>query len=162
MNNAASPSVRRLVRAAVIAALYAVLTLALQPISYGPLQVRLSEAFTLLPILLPEAVGGVTLGCLLANLLGGSMLPDIVFGTLATFLAAVLTRRLRKRFWPAASMPVLFNELIVGAVVHFCYAPEMALWLCMVTVALGEAVACYIVGPILLKALRALPAGLID
>ena len=162
MNNVSSPAARRLVRAAVIAALYTVLTLALQPISYGPVQVRLSEAFTLLPILLPEAVAGVTLGCLLANLLGGSMLPDIVFGTLATLLAAVLTRRLRAHFWPAASMPVLFNGVIVGAVVHFCYAPEMALWLCMVTVALGEAVACYIAGPILLRALRALPSRLLD
>lgn len=148
---------RRLVRGAVIAALYATLTLALAPISYGALQIRFSEAMTLLPILLPEAVTGVTVGCLLANLLGGSMLPDIIFGTLATFLAALLTRRLREKLIPAAMMPVLFNGLIVGAVVHYCYAPEMALPLCMLSVAAGEAVACLIVGPIFIRALQKLP-----
>ena len=153
---------RRLVRSAVIAAIYAVLTLLLQPISYGAIQVRFSEALTLLPILMSEAVPGVTLGCLLANVLGGSMLPDIVFGTLATFLAAVATRRLRQKFWLAAAMPVIANGLIVGAVVHFCYAPEMALPLCMLTVALGEAVACFVVGPLLIATLKKLPGKYLE
>ena len=148
---------RRLVRGAVIAALYAALTVVLAPISYGAIQVRISEAMTLLPILLPEAIPGVTLGCLLANLLGGSMLPDIIFGTLATFLAAVATRRLREKLLPAALMPVLSNGLIVGAVVHYCYAPEMALPLCMLSVAAGEAVACLILGPLFIRALSKLP-----
>ncbi len=149
---------RSLVRGAVIAALYAALTLLLAPISYGALQVRVSEALTLLPILLPEAVPGVAVGCLLANILGGSMLPDIVFGTLATLLAALCTRALRHRFWPAAAMPVLFNGLIVGPVVHFCYTPELALPLCMLSVAAGEAVACLVVGPLFLRAMRRLPS----
>ncbi len=148
---------RRTVRGAVIAALYAALTILLAPISYGAVQIRMSEAMTLLPILMPEAVVGVTLGCLLANLLGGSMLPDIIFGTLATFLAAIATRRLRDRLIPAAMMPVLSNGLIVGAVVHYCYAPEMALPLCMLSVALGEAVACLILGPLLLRVIRRVP-----
>ena len=161
MNNPTSLSARRLVRGAVIAAIYAVLTLALQPISYGAVQIRFSEALTLLPILMAEAVPGVAVGCLLANILGGSMLPDIVFGTLATLLAAVCTRRLRRRFWLAAAMPVIANGLIVGAVVHFCYAPGMALPLCMLTVAIGEAVACFLVGPLLIRVLKKLPAGVI-
>ncbi len=152
-----NPVTRRTVRGAVIAALYAALTILLAPISYGAVQIRLSEAMTLLPILMPEAVAGVTLGCLLANLLGGSMLPDIVFGTLATFLAALATRRLRDRLIPAAMMPVLSNGLIVGAVVHYCYAPEMALPLCMLSVAAGEAVACLIFGPLLLRVIRRVP-----
>ena len=152
-----NPTTRRLVRGAVIAALYAALTVALAPISYGAIQIRVSEAMTLLPILLAEAVPGVTLGCLLANLLGGSMLPDVILGTLATFLAAVATRRLREKLLPAALMPVLSNGLIVGAVVHYCYAPEMALPLCMLSVAAGEAVACLILGPILIRALSKLP-----
>ena len=152
-----NPVTRRTVRGAVIAALYAALTILLAPISYGAVQIRLSEAMTLLPILMPEAVTGVTLGCLLANLLGGSMLPDIVFGTLATFLAALATRRLRDRLIPAAMMPVLSNGLIVGAVVHYCYAPEMALPLCMLSVAAGEAVACLIFGPLLLRVIRRVP-----
>ena len=152
-----NPVTRRTVRGAAIAALYAALTILLAPISYGAVQIRLSEAMTLLPILMPEAVTGVTLGCLLANLLGGSMLPDIVFGTLATFLAALATRRLRDRLIPAAMMPVLSNGLIVGAVVHYCYAPEMALPLCMLSVAAGEAVACLIFGPLLLRVIRRVP-----
>ena len=152
-----NPVTRRTVRGAAIAALYAALTILLAPISYGAIQIRLSEAMTLLPILMPEAVTGVTLGCLLANLLGGSMLPDIVFGTLATFLAALATRRLRDRLIPAAMMPVLSNGLIVGAVVHYCYAPEMALPLCMLSVAAGEAVACLIFGPLLLRVIRRVP-----
>ena len=78
---------KKLTLAAMIAAVYTVLTLVLAPISYGAVQVRLSEALTLLPVLFPEAIPGVAVGCLLANILGGSMLPDIVFGTLATLCA---------------------------------------------------------------------------
>ena len=152
---------KTLARGAIIAALYAVLTLLLQPLSYGEVQIRFSEALTLLPILMPEAVPALAVGCLLANVLGGCMLVDIVFGTLATLLAAICTRRLRERFWLAALMPVLFNGVIVGAVVHYCYAPMIALPLCMLSVAAGEAVACLVVGPVLLRVLRRVPAALL-
>ena len=152
---------KTLTRGAIIAALYAVLTLLLQPLSYGEVQIRFSEALTLLPILMPEAVPALAVGCLLANVLGGCMLVDIVFGTLATLLAAICTRRLRERFWLAALMPVLFNGVIVGAVVHYCYAPMIALPLCMLSVAAGEAVACLVVGPVLLRVLRRVPAALL-
>ena len=148
---------RRLARGAVIAALYTALTLLLAPISYGQLQVRLSEALTLLPILLPEAVPALAIGCLLSNILGGCTIFDIVFGTLATLLAALCTRRLRGKFWLAAAMPVVFNGVIVGAVVHYCYSPAFPLPLCMLTVAIGEAIACMIVGPLLIGALRRIP-----
>ena len=152
---------KTLARGAIIAALYAVLTLLLQPLSYGEVQIRFSEALTLLPILMPEAVPALAVGCLLANVLGGCMLVDIVFGTLATLLAAICTQRLRERFWLAALMPVLFNGVIVGAVVHYCYAPMIALPLCMLSVAAGEAVACLVVGPVLLRVLRRVPAALL-
>ena len=152
---------KTLARGAIIAALYAVLTLLLQPLSYGEVQIRFSEALTLLPILMPEAVPALAVGCLLANVLGGCRLVDIVFGTLATLLAAICTRRLRERFWLAALMPVLFNGVIVGAVVHYCYAPMIALPLCMLSVAAGEAVACLVVGPVLLRVLRRVPAALL-
>ena len=152
---------KTLARGAIIAALYAVLTLLLQPLSYGEVQIRFSEALTLLPILMPEAVPALAVGCLLAYVLGGCMLVDIVFGTLATLLAAICTRRLRERFWLAALMPVLFNGVIVGAVVHYCYAPMIALPLCMLSVAAGEAVACLVVGPVLLRVLRRVPAALL-
>ena len=146
-----------LTRAAIIAALYAALTLLLAPISYGEVQIRFSEALTILPVLLPEAVPALAVGCLLANILGGCTIFDIVFGTLATLLAALCTHRLRERFWLAAIMPVLFNGVIVGAVIHFCYAPVLALPLCMLFVAAGEAVACLIVGPLLIRAMRRIP-----
>ena len=153
---------RRLARGAVIAALYTALTLLLAPISYGQFQVRLSEAMTLLPILLPEAVPALAVGCLLSNILGGCTIFDIVFGTLATLLAALCTRRLRGKFWLAAAMPVLFNGVIVGAVVHYCYSPAFPLLLCMLTVAIGEAIACMIVGPLLIGALRRIPGRVFE
>ena len=153
---------RRLARGAVIAALYTALTLLLAPISYGQFQVRLSEAMTLLPILLPEAVPALAVGCLLSNILGGCTIFDIVFGTLATLLAALCTRRLRGKFWLAAAMPVVFNGVIVGAVVHYCYSPAFPLPLCMLTVAIGEAIACIIVGPLLIGALRRIPGRVFE
>ena len=153
---------RRLARGAVIAALYTALTLLLAPISYGQFQVRLSEALTLLPILLPEAVPALAVGCLLSNILGGCTIFDIVFGTLATLLAALCTRRLRGKFWLAAAMPVVFNGVIVGAVVHYCYSPAFPLPLCMLTVAIGEAIACMIVGPLLIGALRRIPGRVFE
>ena len=98
---------RALARGAIIAALYTALTVLLAPLSYGEVQIRFSEAFTLLPILMPEAVPALLVGCLLANILGGCTIFDIVFGSLATLLAALCTRRLREKFWLAALMPVL-------------------------------------------------------
>ena len=159
---AVSTNTRTLVRAALIAALYTVLTLLLQPLSYGEVQIRFSEALTLLPILLPEAVPALAVGCLLANILGGCTIFDIVFGTLATLLAALCTRRLRDRFWLAALMPVLFNGVIVGAVVHYCYAPVFPLPLSMLSVAAGEAVACLVVGPLLIRVMQRIPQELMS
>ena len=153
---------RALARGAIIAALYTALTVLLAPLSYGEVQIRFSEAFTLLPILMPEAVPALLVGCLLSNILGGCTIFDIVFGSLATLLAAVCTRRLRDKFWLAALMPVLFNGVIVGAVVHFCYSPAIALPLCMLSVAAGEAVACLAVGPLLISVLRRMPASVLN
>ena len=113
-----------------------------------------------MPILLPEAVPALAVGCLLANILGGCTIFDIVFGTLATLLAALCTRRLRNRFWLAALMPVLFNGVIVGAVVHYCYAPVFPLPLSMLSVAAGEAVACLVVGPLLIRVMQRIPQEL--
>ena len=157
---AVSQNTRTLVRAAIIASLYTVLTLLLQPLSYGEVQILFSEALTLLPILLPEAVPALAVGCLLANILGGCTIFDIVFGTLATLLAALCTRRLRNRFWLAALMPVLFNGVIVGAVVHYCYAPIFPLPLSMLSVAAGEAAACLVVGPLLIRVMQRIPQEL--
>ena len=105
---------------AVIAALYAALTIALAPISYGPLQFRVSEVLTALPFLMPGSVLGIALGCVLANLYTGSIL-DIVFGSLATLLAGLATAWFGKKGNTVKNrvlgcfMPVVFNAVIVGA-----------------------------------------------
>ena len=135
----------RIVRAALIAGIYVVLCLVLQPFSYGPVQVRISEALTLLPVFTPDAIWAVTLGCFLSNLF--SMSPwDMLFGTLATFLAAVSTYQLRHiRFkgvpFLSCLPPILFNAVIVG----------------MVTVGLGQVVSCGILGLLLVKTIEKTP-----
>ena len=83
-------TVRKLARCAVVAALYVVLCMALQPFSYGAVQVRVAEALCLLPVFGAEYIVGVVLGCFLANLLG-STIVDVIFGTLATLLACLVT-----------------------------------------------------------------------
>lgn len=126
---------RSLCVSAVIAALYAAMTLLLAPISYGPIQLRLSEAMTLLPILLPQAVPGLFVGCLIANLYTG-MLTDIIFGSLATLLAAIGTYLLRKRPLLAAACPVAANAVIVGLVLSMSFNLPVALT--MLEVGIGE------------------------
>ncbi len=153
-----------LTRAALIAALYLLLTILFQPISFGAVQFRVSEALTLLPVLTADAVPGLFVGCLLANLLGGGIWYDVVLGTIATLLAAICTRKLRNQPLLAAFMPVLFNGLIVGPVVYMAYvrAPGApiswpVLFSSMGTVALGELAVCYVLGLLLIKALSHLP-----
>ena len=161
MNTSTQNHVNALTRAAIIAALYAALTLLLAPMSFGLVQIRVSEAMTLLPILLAEAVPALAVGCLISNVLGGCTILDIVFGTLATLLAAVCTRLLRSKPLPAMLMPVLFNGVIVGAVVHVAYTPSVPLLLCMLSVAAGEAVSCLILGPMLLRAVKRIPSKML-
>ena len=141
---------RSLCVSAVIAALYAAMTLLLAPISYGPIQLRLSEAMTLLPILLPQAVPGLFVGCLIANLYTG-MLTDIIFGSLATLLAAVGTCFLRKKPALAAACPVAANGVIVGLVLALSFNLPVALT--MLEVAIGE-VGAVLVGMLILSGMK--------
>ena len=140
---------RSLCLSAVIAALYAALTLLLAPISYGNLQCRVSEALTILPVLFPEAIPGLTVGCLLANLLGSATPWDVIFGTLATLIAAVLTYATRSALWTkwklpvlSAVWPVLSNGIIVGIILSVTF--NLPLFLTMLEVAVGELVALFI------------------
>lgn len=148
-------STRSICLSAIIAALYAALTLAFQPISYGAVQCRISEALTLLPAIFPQAIPGLTLGCLISNLFNplGATVYDIVFGTLATLIASILTWRIRGNLLVKALPPVLCNAVIVGLVLTYAYGIDF-LWLNMLTVGLGEAVACYILGVPLMKLLK--------
>ena len=153
-------SVTRLVRCAVIAAVYVVLCLALAPFSYGAVQVRIAEALCLLPVFGAEYIVGVTLGCFLANLLGSTVI-DVVFGTLATLLACLVTYKLRDvrvkgLAIPASLPPVVFNMLIVGAFeITFFFsdaAPTAALAAFnAVEVGIGEIISCTVVGVALVK-----------
>ncbi|MBQ1310932.1 MAG: QueT transporter family protein, partial [Blautia sp.] len=136
---------RFIVEAAVIGAIYVVLTVIFAPISFGEVQVRFAEALTVLPFFTASAVPGLFVGCLLANLLGGGVWFDVVLGSIATLLGAIFTYRWREKPLLAAFSPVLFNGLIVGPVVYFAYvrAPGdpvsiATLLFNMATVALGE------------------------
>ena len=141
---------RSLCMSAVIAALYAALTLLLAPISYGPIQLRLSEALTLLPMLLPQAVPGLFVGCLIANLYTG-MLTDIIFGSLATLIAAIGTYLLRKKPLLAAACPVVSNGLIVGLTLALSF--HLPLLLTMLEVAIGE-IGAVAVGMVILSGMK--------
>lgn len=156
-------SVQRLVRCAVIAAVYVVLCLVLAPFSYGAIQVRIAEALCLLPVFGAEYIIGVTLGCFLANLFGSTII-DVVFGTIATLLACLVTYRLRNvrikgLAIPASLPPVLFNAVIVGIEITIFFTDYTSMsapvWLlCLtngITVGIGELISCTILGVALVK-----------
>ncbi len=154
----AGSSARRTARCAMVAALYVVLCLALQPLSYGAVQVRVAEALCLLPVFGPEYITAVTLGCFLANLLG-SVWQDAVFGTLATFLACLLTYklrgvRLRGLALLAALPPVVCNALIVGPEIALFFGTGPAtlpvILFNMVSVGAGEILSCCVLGTALI------------
>ncbi|MBQ9347398.1 MAG: QueT transporter family protein [Oscillibacter sp.] len=157
-------STRYLAASGVIAALYAGLTLVLPVPAYGGIQFRAAEAMTVLPWLFPEAIPGLAVGCFLVNLLSPFAL-DCVFGTLATLLAALWTARV-KHMWAAPIPPVVCNAVIVGAEIAWYAAADgerfLSAWaLNGLTVGLGEAAACGILGLLLLRALtNVLPAAL--
>lgn len=148
-------SAKSLCLSAVIAALYAALTLGFQAISYGAIQFRVSEAMTLLPVLFPEAIPGLAVGCLISNLFNpmGATVYDVVFGTLATLLAAILTHRIKGSIWLRALPPVLCNAVIIGLVLTYGYGIDL-LWMNMLTVGIGEAAVCYVLGVPLIKMLE--------
>ena len=157
-----NPSVRKLVRCGVVAAIYVVLCMALQPLSYGAVQVRVAEALCLLPVFGAEYIAGVVLGCFLANLLG-STIVDVIFGTLATLLACLVTYKLRnirfKGLAVAASLPpVLFNAVIIGIEIAVMFPDPTSsapIWLACITngisVGIGELISCTVLGVLLVK-----------
>lgn len=153
-----SSGTRFITQAGLIAAIYAVLCIVLRPISFGEVQLRVSEALTLLPVIMPAAVPGLFIGCLLANLLGGAGLIDIVFGSLTTLAAALCTARLREKPLLAALPPVLFNALVIGCILRYAYGVALPLWLCMASVGLGQLIACYAMGLPLVRMMRRIPS----
>ncbi len=143
-------------QAAMIAALYVVLTMlanALGLANYA-VQVRFSEALTVLPFFTPAAIPGLTAGCILSNLLTGCMPLDIVFGSLATLLGAVGTYLLRKHMWAAPLPPIAANTLIVPFILAYVYQFEGSIPYFMLTVGIGELISCGILGMILIGVLN--------
>ena len=155
-------TVRQLTTAAIIAAAYAALTLLLPIPQYGGVQLRVAEAMTVLPFFFPEAIPGLAVGCFLSNLLGSPYVLDWIFGTLATLLAAIWTSRIKHRAL-APLPPVVCNAVIVGAeIAYFATLDGAAFWPAYafnaLTVGLGEAIACFVLGALLLRALERVPA----
>lgn len=142
--------------ASVIAASYVVLTFISSAfgLANGAIQVRLSEALTILPVFTPYAVPGLFIGCLLANILTGCALWDIILGSLATLIGAVFTYLLRKRKMLAVIPPILSNTIIVPLVLIYFYELNGAYWYFALTVFIGELISCGVLGTLLRKALK--------
>ena len=154
-----------------VAAVYVVLCLVLAPFSFGAIQVRVAEILTLMPIFGAEYIAAVTVGCFLSNLLGVAMgttaAVDILFGTAATLLAALVTYQLRNIRWkglaiPAAIPPVLFNAVIVGPeiAIFFSGSPvtvPLIAWNAL-TVGVGEVISCMVLGVLFARLIESTPA----
>ncbi|MBQ2713037.1 MAG: QueT transporter family protein [Clostridia bacterium] len=143
-------------QAGLIAALYTVLTVFVGAfgLASGAVQLRLSEALCVLPFFLPAAIPGLTVGCLLSNLLLGSIWQDVIFGTLATLIGAVGARVLRRIPWLVPLPTVLSNTVIVPLVLAYAYRLEEGLPYLMLTVGLGEVLSAYVCGMVLLYAVK--------
>lgn len=146
---------KALVRASMIASVYILLTYvsSMFGLASGVIQVRLSEILCVLAILFPEAIAGLTLGCFISNILTGSVIFDVIFGTMATLIGALLSYALRKHRFTALFPPVLSNMIIVPIVLKYAYNLKDAWWYMVITVGVGEIISCVILGGIFLKLL---------
>lgn len=134
-------------QAAMIAAVYVVLTYVFAPFSFGEVQIRIAEALTILPAFTPAAVPGLFIGCCIGNILGGAILPDIIFGSLATLIGAFFTYRLRdKNRFLAPLPPIIANTVIVPFVLRYGYGILLPVPFMMLTVGAGEIISCGILG----------------
>lgn len=154
MNKSDNKAVYYMAYAAVIAAIYVVLTMIFAPISFGPVQFRISEILCILPFFTPAAVPGLFLGCLLSNLLCGAAALDVVFGSLATLIGAVGSYALRRRKWAVCLPPIMANTVIIPWVLRYAYGSPDLIPIAMVTVGIGEILAIGVLGNILLVTLE--------
>lgn len=150
MTDNRNTNILRITYGAVIAAIYVVLTVLFAPISFGPMQVRIAEMLMILPMFTPASVPGLFIGCIIANMLGGAIALDVIFGSLATLIGAWGGYLLRRNRWMVPIPPILSNALIVPFVLKYGYGfTEIPLPLMMVYIAIGEIIGCYILGEIL-------------
>ena len=143
--------------AGIIAAIYVCLTYLGAPFASGVIQVRLSEALCILPVFTPYAIPGLFVGCLVANLLTGAVVWDVVFGSIATLAGAVGTYLFRNRSFAAYLPPIAANTVIVPFVLSYAYNIEGAIWYFMLTVGIGEVISVGILGGILRGVIRKNP-----
>ena len=145
-------------QAALIAAVYTVLTVMAAgfDLASGMIQVRFSEALTIMPFFTPAAIPGLFIGCFAANLLGGAIIWDIIFGSLATLIGAVFSYMLRHNRWLVPIPAILANTVIIPFVIKYGYGENMPLLLIMLYIALGEIAGCYVLGELLATALMPL------
>ena len=141
-------------QAAVIAALYVVLTYVFSAFASGVIQVRVSEALTVLPAFTPAAIPGLVIGCLLSNTLTGCVRLDIIFGSVATLIGALGSYALRRHTWLVPIPPIVSNMIIVPFVLRFAYGATDAFPFMIATVGAGEIISCYLLGMILYGALK--------
>ena len=148
--------VKNITHSAIIAALYVVLTLAAQllGLASGAIQVRFSEALTILPVFTSAAIPGLAIGCLISNIIAGGVIWDIIFGTFATLIGAVGTYILRNHRWAAPIPPIVANAVIVPFVLIYAYGATEALPFLMLTVGIGEVISAGVLGTVLLKTLN--------
>lgn len=142
------------IQAAVIGAVYAGLTIVLSAFSYSLMQVRVSEALTVLPALTPAAVPGLFVGCMLANIISPVGMADMILGSAATLAAAFISYKLRKTDMLVPLAPVIVNAVVIGAMLHYVYVPDTPLLICMGWVAAGQFISCYVIGLPVLKVLK--------
>ena len=141
-------------QAAVIAALYVVLTYVFSAFASGVIQVRVSEALTILPAFTPAALPGLVIGCLLSNTLTGCVLLDIIFGSVATLIGALGSYALRRHTWLVPIPPIVSNMIIVPFVLRYAYGATDAFPFMIATVGAGEIISCYLLGMLLYGALK--------
>jgi len=147
-------NVKYLANASVIAALYVVLVMVFSFWSFGPIQFRIAEALTILPFFTSAAIPGLFIGCLIANIVGGAIIWDVIFGSLATLVAAYLSYKLRKKAWLVPVPPIIVNSIVVGILLKFAYGIPDGLLILMGSVFLGQLVAVYGFGMVIMKALK--------
>ena len=152
----AQDHLKRIAQAGIIAAMYIALTFVFAPISFGAIQVRIAEALTILPIFTPAAIPGLFVGCLLGNILGGAVIWDVIFGSLATLLGAIGTYLLRKRNPIFGTIPpIISNTVIIPFVLRYAYGMEdTAHIILMFSIFCGEVLSCGVLGGALGFALR--------
>lgn len=152
MNKSKSHSIAT---AAMIAALYVILTYlaSLFGLASSSIQVRFSEALCILPVFMPSAIPGLFVGCFISNMISGCLIPDIIFGSIATLIGALGTYLLRKKPILSLLPPIIANTAIIPFVLMYAYGIR-PIWFSMITVCIGEIISCGILGMLLYSALK--------